>query len=605
MAYFKKTVRPSSYILSVPFEALTDQQQQAVQTACSGCPQHLAVCARAGSGKTTWAVHACSAIGKAEPDASILFLAFQSDVKKGVEAKVPTWGADVRTCHGCGYGFPCRTSKVSLAQKGYSIATHERWGDGKPFSKIHLDLQTDADHIVKFFKARIGDDKPKKKNDVAMCCRLLSLGKTTLSGLIPVYAPEGLLRVDRDPNSLMEIIDAWGMEFSEYTTPADAVDHVLAAMDWTMKGPANVVISKRKPGKTPRGQKPTFIETPLRAICFDDQLWLPLINGWDLPQYDYVIVDEAQDLSAARQMIVRRSLKPSGRMIAVGDEYQAIFGFAGADTRSLSRLIEEFGCEIKGLTLTQRCDKLIVDEANKVDERIKIEARPNADDGTVDQLDAKQLFEHAKPGDAIISRTNAPLVSLFFQLARNGRRVVMLGRDYGGMLAHRIKYWRSMAQREGITFDGHALLAYNREWYNARIEDLGEGKQALKDRAFDEAHAMKALTDGLDLESSECPQEVINRCFQMFSKDKEGKNLDCITLASTHKFKGDERDRVFLLSETYNPGGLKNEKISEDEAQQETNLLYVAITRARHHLTYITGLDRMRGDMNEGDGLPL
>jgi hypothetical protein len=594
MAFWKTTVRPTSFAHSIPAAAMTPQQQAAVQHVC-GTPRNCVVAAVAGAGKTTWAVHLCDQIGRNRPNASILFLAFQSDVKKALEAKIPTDAADVRTCHGCGYGFPARTSKVRLAQKGYSIAADPKWGDNAPLKKLHLDMGADADHLVKFFTAAVGDDKPAKKTDVATLCKLLSLSKNLLAGLVPHYAGHDLVKLEKDPASVKNIIEQFGLEFSEYTSVQDAAELVIKAMEWSRQGPANVTVSVRQ-GKFVKGQRPTFAATPMRAINCDDQLWLPIINGWTLPQYDVVIVDEAQDLSPARLAIVRLSVKPGGQLIAVGDEFQAIFGFAGADCQSLPKLIEEFKCEVLPMTWTQRCARLIVNEARKVDERLTIEARPDADEGIVDTVEAKELFQHVKAGDAIISRTNAPLIALFFQLARQGKRVVMLGKDYGAMLAHRIKGYQAAAARDGVEFDGHALLSYNRSWYAARIESLGEGKAAAKERAFDEACAIKALTFDLTLSDSNVGKLVIERCYNLFSNDHDGKGTDAITLASTHKFKGDERNRVFCLAETY----LKaSDKQTSDEAQQEKNLLYVAITRAKKHLSYVTGLKSSRQAFGE------
>jgi hypothetical protein len=475
---------------------------------------------------------------------------------------------------------------VRLAQKGYSIAADPKWGDNKPLQKLHLDMGADAEHLVKFFTATVGDDKPAKKTDVATLCKLLSLSKNLLAGLVPHYAGHNLVKLERDSASVRKIVDDFGLEFSEYTSVNDAVELVIKAMEWSRQGPANVTVQVRQ-GKFQKGQRPTFAATPMRAINCDDQLWLPIVNGWTLPQYDVVIVDEAQDLSPARMAIVRLSVKPGGQLIAVGDEFQAIFGFAGADCQSLPKLIEEFQCDILPLTWTQRCARLIVAEARKVDERLTIEARPDAIEGTVDTVEATKLFEHVKPGDAIISRTNAPLISLFFQLARRGIRVVMLGKDYASMLVHRIKGFQQAAARDGVEFDGNALLAYNRAWYAARLESLGEGKAAAKERAYDEACAIKALTFDLNLSDTSCAKQVIDRCYNLFSKDDDGRGGDCITLASTHKFKGDERNRVFCLAETYCKA---SDKQTQDEAQQEKNLLYVAITRAKKHLSYVTGI---------------
>ena len=67
------------------------------------------------------------------------------------------------------------------------------------------------------------------------------------------------------------------------------------------------------------------------SIDFDDMIYLPLLLNMPLPQYDNVLIDEAQDINATRRELAFRSVKPGGRLIAVGDPNQAIYAFTGAD----------------------------------------------------------------------------------------------------------------------------------------------------------------------------------------------------------------------------------------------------------------------------------
>jgi ATP-dependent exoDNAse (exonuclease V) beta subunit len=85
-----------------------------------------------------------------------------------------------------------------------------------------------------------------------------------------------------------------------------------------------------------------------------------------------------------------------------------------------------------------------------------------------------------------------------------------------------------------------------------------------------------ALTDGAD-----SVEDVIGNINDLFSDKSEGA---CIMLSSTHKSKGLERDRVWLLSGTYRPG----------TSSEESNLLYVAQTRAKHSLFLVSGFEKKR-----------
>jgi DNA helicase-4 len=81
--------------------------------------------------------------------------------------------------------------------------------------------------------------------------------------------------------------------------------------------------------------------------------------------YDLIMVDEFQDASQARARLVRGLVKEPGRfLLAVGDDWQSINRFAGADLSVMTRFEEWFG---RGpqlvLTTTFRCSQTICDVA--------------------------------------------------------------------------------------------------------------------------------------------------------------------------------------------------------------------------------------------------
>ena len=106
------------------------------------------------------------------------------------------------------------------------------------------------------------------------------------------------------------------------------------------------------------------------AIDFEDML----IQAADivekskyLPDYDLILVDEFQDSSSARARLVRSLLKLKGKFVlVVGDDWQSINRFAGADVSLMSKFHDSFG---KGPTLhlsrTYRCTQTIADVATK------------------------------------------------------------------------------------------------------------------------------------------------------------------------------------------------------------------------------------------------
>ncbi len=81
-----------------------------------------------------------------------------------------------------------------------------------------------------------------------------------------------------------------------------------------------------------------------------------------------VLVDEFQDISPGRARLLKALLEksPGARLFAVGDDWQAIYRFAGSDIGIMREFKEHFGdYERIDLGTTFRCDERIVSVSNK------------------------------------------------------------------------------------------------------------------------------------------------------------------------------------------------------------------------------------------------
>jgi superfamily I DNA/RNA helicase len=118
------------------------------------------------------------------------------------------------------------------------------------------------------------------------------------------------------------------------------------------------------------------------VIDFDDMILFPLIKNLRVKfGKDVIFLDEAQDLSRARQALARKFLKPSGRLVIVGDDRQAIYGFSGADAAALDNLVQSMNATVLPLSITWRCPKAVVSLAQTIVP--DIEAAPTAPEGVV------------------------------------------------------------------------------------------------------------------------------------------------------------------------------------------------------------------------------
>lgn len=305
------------------------------------------------------------------------------------------------------------------------------------------------------------------------------------------------------------------------------------------------------------------------SIDFDDMVWLPVVHNVRTWQYDRVIIDETQDLNACQLELALRACKRRGRIIAVGDPAQAIYRFRGADSAAMERIQTRLDAKVLPLSRTYRCAKAIVREARPY--VTDYEAAETNPEGIVREIDVDDIENEIKIGDFLLSRSNAPLIALCLDLLVAGLPAAVAGRDVGEGLRKLIA--SSQAQ------DPAELAAWVATWRVREIQKaILRDPEANTDPIDDRADCILAIADGC-----ETLAEVVSRCEALFA---DGRPEDRIMLSSTHKAKGLERDRVFVLRDTY----LRRRKnMSRAQEQEERNLFYVAITRAKTELIYVNG----------------
>jgi len=304
-------------------------------------------------------------------------------------------------------------------------------------------------------------------------------------------------------------------------------------------------------------------------IDFDDMLYMPLLYGASFRRYDAIFVDEAQDLSVIQHTLLEAMLNAKGRLVAVGDPHQAIYGFRGADSESMGKLEDSFGCHSLPLSITYRCDKQIVKHANRWVPHL--EAAKYAAEGVVDYLDfyTEKEFED---GDVIICRNTGPLVEMAYAFLRRNRRVKILGRDIGEGLIILIEKFK--------TDDIEELRGKLDSWHRREMERARSKNNENKMISVDDKYScISIFIDNLD----EDHRTVDDLCFniaRLFQETDE----DILTLCTGHKSKGLEWDRVFWLEKGLIPSSYATKAWM---LRQEDNLAYVITTRAKHHLTFI------------------
>lgn len=304
------------------------------------------------------------------------------------------------------------------------------------------------------------------------------------------------------------------------------------------------------------------------SFDFTDMIYRAAIGDWKLKQYDFVIIDECQDFNRTQQMIVKRIVKPGGRMIAVGDPRQAIYGFAGADSDSFNNLKSMFPNTVEmPLSVCYRCDQTIIDHAQEIVPYIT--ARPGAGSGEMRQGSVKEIQD----GDFVLCRNTRPLVSLCLSFIAQGRKATIKGGDIGKNLINIIKNTKMKGVEpmfNKLDREYQKLIAKARIQYPLKPADEVSYVASMDDKI----EALRSISTGCAGTS-----DMIDKIGQIFTDDVYG-----IVLSTVHKSKGLEADNVFIVERFRMPAPFATQAW---EREQEANLDYVARTRTRHKLIYV------------------
>lgn len=323
----------------------------------------------------------------------------------------------------------------------------------------------------------------------------------------------------------------------------------------------------------------TLMRQDTTRCTFDEMLSFVVDHRLPMQQYDLVCVDESQDMNLLQIELLKAMVKPGGRFCAVGDTHQSIYAFRGADTEAMNRIRAEFHVPAENempLSITYRCPRLVVEAAQEFVSHIR--ASDTAAEGAIVHADAKDLEKtllEMTDADMAICRCNGPLVSCALKLIKKGRKATVRGRDIGKGLTKLIK---DLARKHDGSING--LIKAVMDWQEREVQRfVAAKKQSQAQMAADRADTLVALCEGAHEIA-----EVESRITSIFSDDQG----DGVMMSSVHKSKGLEAAKVVWL----NPGigeffaAKARENGNEAAAQQEENLMYVAITRAKETLVY-------------------
>jgi superfamily I DNA/RNA helicase len=367
--------------------------------------------------------------------------------------------------------------------------------------------------------------------------------------------------------------------YERYTPDWMGVENDKSQLEFILTAVIPAIIAKNKK------------DVSYKTISFGEQVTLPITMGLKIPQYDLVLVDEAQDLTLAQHALVKRAGK---RHILVGDPRQAIYLFAGADFDSWNRIDSVYGAKQMPLSVTYRNSIKVAEYARCIVG--DIQTRDDADLGEVLVIDEADSYKKMTADTFVIGRKNSSVVKAFFdEITRrsiakdnSGAPVQIIGSDIAKQVmttinealgekgkwvdvSLHVNQWAKTKKEQAS-----ALRIKSRSAYDERIEEI--------ESIFE---VVSTCLANIRAESQKDFESKIEKLFGGYGEDdnRVAKISTSVSFLTAHKAKGLEATNVLIIE----PRLFNNQKEEKTPAQneQETNLAYVAMTRAKLHLYFV------------------
>ena len=312
------------------------------------------------------------------------------------------------------------------------------------------------------------------------------------------------------------------------------------------------------------------------------------------PSLEVVIIDEAQDLSPLQWKIADRLIKRATKAYIAGDDDQAIFGWAGADVRSLLT----YPGEQIVLNQSYRIPKVVHDYSTRIIQRVKYRVPKtwNARDeqgelhfyqrySDVTLVDGTWLI--LAPTNYILNDVHEYLKGLGILFERNGIRSI------GEQTVEAVYAWEDLRKGKSIgSKEIKALYTY-----------LGSNGIARGFRKFvgesDETYNMERLRQEGGLIAEDKPWfdaltklSDANRVYirAALRRGQSLRGTPRVRLSTIHGAKGGEADHVLLLTDLSSQF-TREQEVNPDDVNR---LLYVGLTRTRKSLHIIYPQDQYK-----------
>jgi superfamily I DNA/RNA helicase len=305
-----------------------------------------------------------------------------------------------------------------------------------------------------------------------------------------------------------------------------------------------------------------YLKYKVKSKLYDFNDIITMVCQKELPTFEAIFIDEAQDLSPLQWKLFDELKKYTKDMYLAGDDDQAIFAWAGAD---VNRFINEKSYKERVLKYSKRISKAIQEQSEIPLSRIsglrkqKIYLPKNVE-GSSQYISDLHQVDLTKGKWLILARRKDTLMDLMKDLTkRNLYFETKKGKSF------KVRLYKAAVSYTTWTA-GDFLEVHE-------IKDIQdfilEGKWDVKKPWYE------AFTKAADKE--------VTYIRNMLEQNEKLTEKARIFLSTIHAIKGGEEDNVILSLELGNKI-IKAMRRSKDKADEEHRVWYVGTTRARNNL---------------------
>lgn len=322
-----------------------------------------------------------------------------------------------------------------------------------------------------------------------------------------------------------------------------------------------------------------------KKVDYTDMLDL-FVQEKPSPKLRYLIIDEAQDLSAIQWDMVEIIAKQCEHVWVAGDDDQAIYNWAGAESWRMSKLNGEKEYLTQSYRVPKKVQKLAMTITDRIRDREEKTYLPREDEGKVEYVGNIAQLDMSK-GEWLLLGRNLFLLEKYVEYCRS------MGYVYDSRIGEQVKNeslmavvtWEKLRKGNDVPVKD-AVAVYN--MMSVSIGYTYGAKTKLKKEQQDRPIEIEELQNSFGLATTEIWHKALAKlppedAEYFLAARKNGEKLlsePRIKINTIHGVKGGQADNVVLsldmAQRTFNE--------SEEDPDSEARVWYVGATRAKQNL---------------------